>query len=82
MTYKIFPLCRKIRRVDVQPLIDKVGGKLAAWKGRLLNKAGRLRLLNTVLSTIPTYFLTVFRLQKWALKKLDKLRRSFIGKDR
>lgn len=71
---------RAIRRVDIQPLIDKMGGKLAAWKGKLLNKAGRLRLINSVLSSLPTYFLTVFRLPKWAIKKIDKLRRSFLWK--
>ena len=31
---------KAIRRVDIQPLIDKVGGKLAAWKGRLLVRLG------------------------------------------
>lgn len=78
-TYLGLPLnVRQIRRVDVQPLIDKIGGKLTAWKGRLMNKAGRLRLVNTVLSSIPTYFLTVFNLQKWAIKKIDKFRRSFL----
>jgi mannosylglycoprotein endo-beta-mannosidase len=71
---------RAIRRVDIQPLIDKMGGKLAAWKGRLLNKAGRLRLVNSVLSSLPTYFLKVFKLPKWAAKKMDKLRRSFLWK--
>ena len=60
---------RAIRRVDIQPLIDKVGGKLASWKGNLLNRAGRLRLINSVLSSLPTFFLTVFKLPKWAIKK-------------
>ena len=71
---------RQIRWVDIQPLIDKVGTRLSAWKGRLLNKAGRLRLVNYVLTSIPTYHLTVFRVQKWAIKKIDKLRRSFLWK--
>ena len=71
---------RQIRRIDVQPLIDKVGRRLTAWKGRLMNKAGRLRLVNVVLTSIPTYYLTVFKLQKWAIKKIDKLRRSFLWK--
>jgi hypothetical protein len=66
--------------VDIQPLIDKVGTRLSAWKGRLLNKAGRLRLANYVLTSIPTYHLTVFRVQKWSIKKIDKLRRSFLWK--
>ena len=80
-TYLGLPLhVRQIRRVDVQPLIDKVGRRLAAWKGRLMNKVGRLRLVNVVLTSIPTYYLTVFKLQKWAIKKIDKLRRSFLWK--
>ena len=54
--------------------------KLAAWKGKLLNRAGRLRLINTVLSSLPTYFLTVFKLPKWAIKRIDKLRRNFLWK--
>ena len=80
-TYLGLPLhVRQIRRVDVQPLIDKVGRRLAAWKGRLMNKVGRLRLVNVVLTSIPTYYLIVFKLQKWAIKKIDKLRRSFLWK--
>jgi len=66
--------------VDIQPLIDKVGARLSSWKGKLLNRAGRLRLINTVLTSLPTYHLTVFSLQKWAIKKIDKLRRGFLWK--
>eukprot|EP00267_Zea_mays_P032771 XP_008666548.1 uncharacterized protein LOC103645237 [Zea mays] len=36
--------CRPLRRVDFQPLFDKLAGKLSAWKGKLLDKAGRLTL--------------------------------------
>jgi len=66
--------------VEVQPLIDKVGKKLAVWKGRFLNKSGRLKLVNSVLSALPTYFPTVFKLQKWAIKAIDKFRRGFLWK--
>jgi mannosylglycoprotein endo-beta-mannosidase len=69
-TYLGLPLhVRQVRRVDIQPLIDKVGARLAAWKGKLLNRAGRLKLINSVLTSIPTYYLTVLKLQKWAIKK-------------
>jgi hypothetical protein len=50
------------------------------WKARFLNKAGRLKLVNSVLSSMLTYFLTVINLKKWAIKKLDKIRRSFLLK--
>jgi hypothetical protein len=27
---------RKLRRVDVQPLLDKIGGRLPEWEGKML----------------------------------------------
>lgn len=36
--------------------------------------------MNSVLSSIPVYFLTVFPLQKWATKQIDHIRRSFLWK--
>ncbi|QHN83565.1 uncharacterized protein DS421_20g705850 [Arachis hypogaea] len=36
-------------------VIEKVRGRLANWKGRLLNKAGRLCLINSVAASIPVY---------------------------
>jgi hypothetical protein len=33
---------RQLRRVDYQPLIDKLANRLPTWKGRFLNKSGRL----------------------------------------
>ena len=80
-TYLGLPLhTRKLRRVDIQPLVDKVAARLPAWKGKFLNKAGRLTVLKAVLSSIPTYFLTVFQPQKWMTKQIDKLRRGFLWK--
>ncbi|WVZ95314.1 hypothetical protein U9M48_041096 [Paspalum notatum var. saurae] len=67
-------------KVDFQPVLDKLANKLAAWKGKLLDRAGRLTLVNSVLSAIPVHFLTLFPLKKWALKKVDKIRRSFLWK--
>jgi hypothetical protein len=48
-TVKSFP-CRylglplhskKLRKVDFIPLLDKIGGKLPSWKGKLMTKAAR-----------------------------------------
>jgi hypothetical protein len=67
-----------IRRAYVQVLIDKVAGKLHKWKGRLLNKPGRLTLVNSVLSVVVLYHMSVFQLSKWAIKRIDKIRHSFL----
>jgi hypothetical protein len=68
----------KAKRVDEQVLIDRVAGKLPQWKGKLLNKTGRLTLINLVLSVIVLYHMTVFPLSKWAIKRIDKIRRNFL----
>jgi hypothetical protein len=57
----------RIRKEDEQILIDKVAGKLPGWKGRMLNKTGRLTLVNSILSSIVTYHMTVFPLSKWTI---------------
>ena len=69
---------RKLRRVEVQPLIDKIGARLLGWKGRLLSSAGRETLVKTVLSSQPIYHMTAFPEQKWLIRKIDRLRRSFL----
>jgi hypothetical protein len=69
---------RTAKRIELQPLVDKINKRLAGWKGRLLSKAGRETLVKSVLSAQPIYHLTVFPAQKWLLKKIDKIRRSFL----
>ena len=50
----------KLRRVEVQPLIDKIGARLPGWKGKFLSSAGRETLVKTVLSSQPIYHMTAF----------------------
>ncbi|CAN6246948.1 unnamed protein product [Urochloa humidicola] len=80
-TYLGLPLhFRQLHRVEIQPLVEKLANRLPSWKGRFLNRAGRLKLLNTVLSSMPTYFLTAFAPKKWLIKRLDKIQRAFLWK--
>jgi hypothetical protein len=68
----------KARREDEHVLIDKVARKLPKWKGKLLNKSGRLTLVNSVLSSTVIYYMTAFPLSKWTIRKIDKIRRHFL----
>jgi hypothetical protein len=43
-----------------------------------LNKSERLILVNSVLSSVVLYYITVFPLSKWIIKKIDKIRRGFL----
>ena len=69
---------RKLRKIDVQPLIDKIGARLPGWKGRFLSASGRETLVKTVLSSQPIYHMTAFPEQKWLIQKIDHLQRSFL----
>jgi hypothetical protein len=49
-----------------------------SWKGRLLNKTGHLTLINSVISSLLIYHMTVFLISKWAIQKIDKITRKFL----
>jgi mannosylglycoprotein endo-beta-mannosidase len=57
-----------------------MANRLPIWNEKFLSKAGRLKLVNSVLSSMPTYFLTIFPIKKWVIKKMDRIRRSFFWK--
>ncbi|XP_072076864.1 uncharacterized protein [Arachis hypogaea] len=63
-----------------QEVIDKIQRKLASWKGCLLNKVGRLYLVNAVMASIPVYNMQVSLLPKYACDKIDSLMRQFLWK--
>jgi hypothetical protein len=71
---------KKLRKLDYLPLLEKVGGKLPGWKGKLMTKASRAQLVKYVLTSIVSYHATVFPLPKWLIRKIDKLRRNFYWK--
>ena len=87
-TRDTFPCCylglqlhyRPLHKVHVQPLIERICQRLPGWKGKLLNKEGRLTLVTSVLSSMPTYHLTIFPLAAWTKKQIDRIRRSFLWK--
>lgn len=47
---------RKLRRAEVQPVLDKIAGKLAPRMGRMLNRMGRLAYINSVVTAMATFF--------------------------
>ena len=51
--------------------------RLAGWRARLLSRGGRLVLLKAVLATIPTYFMTIFRMLVGVRRLLEQLMRGF-----
>ena len=69
---------RWLRRVDLQPLLDKAMGRLPGWKGKNLARPGRVSLAKSVLCAIANHHLTALSLPTWAIQKLSKITRNFI----
>jgi hypothetical protein len=68
----------RLKREDEQNLVNRVAGKLPRWKGKMLNRTGRLTLVNSVLSSVVTYHMIVSPLSKWAIRRIDKIRHNFL----
>nr|KYP40220.1 Putative ribonuclease H protein At1g65750 family [Cajanus cajan] len=66
------------RRATWKPVIDKIKNKLAGWKNKTISLAGRICLINSILSAIPLYFLFFFRLPKTVLKEIISIQRKFM----
>lgn len=69
---------RRPRRQDWEGLIQKVRRRLSTWKSQHLSLGGRLIMVNSVLSALPTFWMSIFRLPCWVIKTLDRIRRDFL----
>ena len=55
----------------------RLGGGGGGWRARLLSREGRLVLLKAVLSAIPTYFMSLFRVPVGVCKRMEAIMRNF-----
>ena len=77
-TYLGFPLGENFNKIDAwKPVLMKIESRLASWKVRLLTKAGRLTLIKSVLSSLPVYFMSMFKMPKTVAAKIVKMQRNF-----
>jgi hypothetical protein len=69
---------RRLRKVDLQPVIDKIAAKLPGWMGKNLARPGRVTLGRTVLMVTAIYHATVILLSNWARHKIIRIARRFV----
>lgn len=78
ITYLGIPLSTgRLRKEHLEPLVDKVRGRLPRWKTGLMNKAGRLAHVKATLTAIPIHTLMTIAQVKWMIDAIDKTRRGF-----
>jgi hypothetical protein len=59
-------------------LEDLMSRRLASWKRAYLSKGGRVTLLKSTLSNMPTYMLSLFPIPAYVAKRLEKIQRDFL----
>ena len=60
------------------PILEKMEKKLFGWKRLYLSKGGRLMLIKSTLSSLPTYFLSLFTIPKAMAARLESIQRNFL----
>jgi hypothetical protein len=79
MSYLGLPLGASFKASSVwNPILEKVERRLAGWKKLYLSKGGRLTLLKSTLSSLPTYYLSLFTIPKHMAARIEKLQRNFL----
>ena len=58
--------------------MEKFERRLVGWKKLYLSKGGRLSLIKSFLSSLLTYFLSLFTIPTSVANKIEKLRRDFL----
>lgn len=59
-------------------MIDALLRRLGSWKNKFLSLGGRIVLLNSVLNSIPTYFLSFMRIPVSVKKSVISIRRKLL----
>ncbi|KAE8687812.1 Beta-adaptin-like protein A [Hibiscus syriacus] len=79
MDYLGLPIgAKKNSEVLWEPILQNFNNKLAGWKASTLSMAGRLVLIKSVLSSLPIFFLSIFKMLLKVKQKVNTLMSNFL----
>ena len=79
LKYLGLPLGAKFNETSIwNPIIEKMERKLAVWKRLYLSEEGKVTLIKSTLSNLPTYFLSLFPIPVGVALWLEKLQKEFL----
>jgi hypothetical protein len=67
----------KLRREDIQPMVDKIFNRIPGWQGRFLSYGSRMKLLKACLVSIPIYLMSIIKFSKWAIDVINSHMTNF-----
>jgi hypothetical protein len=59
-------------------LVDLMYRRLAPWKRTYLSKGGKIALIKSTLSNLPTYMMSLFPIPALVAKRIEKIQRDFL----
>ena len=60
------------------PVVERISRRLDGWKKAFLSLGGRITLIQSSLSHIPSYFLSLFKIPVSIVSEIGKLQRDFL----
>ena len=79
LRYLGLPLGAKFKELSIwNPILEKMERRLAGWKRLYLSKGGKVTLIKSTLSSLPTYFLSLLPLPRKVVNRMKKLQRDFL----
>ena len=60
------------------PILEKMERRLEGWKRLYLSKGGRVTLIKSTLSNLPTYFLSLFPIPASVANRIERLQWNFL----
>lgn len=70
-TYLGLPLGASYKCTSWNLVVNRIQKRLASWKGSHLSKGGKVVLIKSVLSSLPTYFLSLFEILATVEKRIE-----------
>ncbi|GJZ52472.1 RNA-directed DNA polymerase, eukaryota, reverse transcriptase zinc-binding domain protein [Tanacetum coccineum] len=58
-------------------IFQKISSKLTLWNARLLSTGGRLSLIKSVLGSLPTYYMSLYKVPVSVCNKLESMQNNF-----
>lgn len=68
----------RIKKKVYDPIVEKIFNRMTAWKGKLLNKAGKVCLALAVTTSMPVYTKQTHLLPNSICNQIDSMIRRFI----
>lgn len=67
----------RLHVIDWVPVENKLEKRLDSWQGGSLTLGGRKMLIDTSLTSIPIYHMSMYLLPKTNIERMDKIRKRF-----